>query len=436
MSRHRLFRSQLKPFGNKELYVKEFIREASTGPEKRFGDIPFSDLMLNYEALSGEFEYISGGFDSLSSDVSGLSADFYALSTDVLTLTDELSGKIGFDDLIIEKTWEQLMDMKTNSSLVPGQQYRITDYVATVANDPNARSANHPFDLIVVADSESKLNEKARAIRHTGDTYFPASVKFEAWQVWYCLDNDTIRFAWADATNGKGVIYRLIDEWCNDCPYDFKGIQFEAYGDNDDVWRYTFDIGDTMGGADYSLDGVGVTGNFVYGNVIRPLFEYGVRRKLNRIVFKGVNCYFNIFGENCSSNTFGNGCYSNTFGNGCYSNTFGNGCYSNTFGNGCSSNTFGDYCSSNTFGDYCSSNTFGADPSDPAAYYQYITFESGVNTVFLVCTHSSASVYMFQNVTVAKGVANVTISDHNIEQNYKTTYEAAGSQTITLGGNQ
>lgn len=52
-----------------------------------------------------------------------------------------------------------------------------------------------------------------------------------AWKVWYCLDNDTSRFTWADATNGKGVIYRLIDEWNNDVPYDFKNIMKlkEAY---------------------------------------------------------------------------------------------------------------------------------------------------------------------------------------------------------------
>lgn len=76
--------------------------------------------------------------------------------------------------------------------------------------------------------------------------YFQNS-KLEAWKVWYCLDNDKSRFAWADATNGKGVIYRLIDEWNNDVPYDFKNIQFvrpmtdgeyDLNGEN--TWAYTF----------------------------------------------------------------------------------------------------------------------------------------------------------------------------------------------------
>ena len=65
------------------------------------------------------------------------------------------------------------------------------------------------------------LSEKALAILHDGDTYF-TNAKLQGWQLWYCLDNDITRFAWADATNGKGVVYRMIDEFGNDCPYDFK----------------------------------------------------------------------------------------------------------------------------------------------------------------------------------------------------------------------
>lgn len=43
---------------------------------------------------------------------------------------------------------------------------------------------------------------------------------------------------------GKGVIYRMIDDRDNDCPYDFKNIQF-LYND---AWYYTF----TFNGADLS----------------------------------------------------------------------------------------------------------------------------------------------------------------------------------------
>ena len=47
------------------------------------------------------------------------------------------------------------------------------------------------------------MNETARAIRRAGDT-FPSDTLFEAWELKYCIDNDTDRFAWADSVNGKG----------------------------------------------------------------------------------------------------------------------------------------------------------------------------------------------------------------------------------------
>lgn len=150
--------------------------------------------------------------------------------------------------------------------------------------------------------------------------YFQNS-NLSAWKVWYCLDNDTSRFAWADdnlpsivdediiyvrkpssdigdllawynenyniydytktehpsigdetfddegGTNsyvlnvfgfGRGVIYRLIDEFNNDVAYDFKNIQFMrtladgGYDENgEETWCYT--IFDSENNTDASL---------------------------------------------------------------------------------------------------------------------------------------------------------------------------------------
>ena len=199
-------------------------------------------------------------------------------------------------------TYEDLKTLRDNAKLVPGQQYRITNYTCTTST-AGTKSAGHKFDIIVTADSNNKLNEEARAIKHDGDTYF-ANNNLSAWKIWYCLDNDTNRFAWelgdkkylgimyddvttkyyeynstqvidgisyylwrvsdssfygttsidlndtcdiiryidgsysvqsqmrgtisdnTGAEGGKGVIYRMIDEFGNDCPYDFKNIQF------------------------------------------------------------------------------------------------------------------------------------------------------------------------------------------------------------------
>ena len=66
-------------------------------------------------------------------------------------------------------TYAELKALRDNKQLIPGQQYRITDYVTTTAQ-ANTQSAGHQFDIIVVADSEDKLNENARAINHIFDT--------------------------------------------------------------------------------------------------------------------------------------------------------------------------------------------------------------------------------------------------------------------------
>ena len=228
-----------------------------------------------------------------------------------------------------------------------------------------------------MALSERELSEQAWAIQHDGDTYF-ANSDLNAWNIWYCLDNDTTRFEWADETNGKGVIYRMIDEWNNDIPYDFKNIQFNRLWDsiksswsiisknNTGVPCYTFSsVGDssTNSFTDMSLS----ASNKVYSNVIKKYISSG-KQILNNNCFFGINCYSNTFGISCYSNTFGNSCNYNTFGNNCYSdtfvnecnyNTFGNNCYSNTFGNKFSCNTFGNNCYSNKFGNECKYNTFG-----------------------------------------------------------------------------
>ena len=150
---------------------------------------------------------------------------FYA--EDMNLVTGTINDIIDIVDIKQEVTYSELKSLRDNGELVPGQLYRITDYVATTTQE-GTRSAGHAFDIIVIALSNSELSEEAKAIAHSGDTYF-ANCELSAWELKYCLDNDTSRFAWADETNGKGVIYYMKDEWNNECPYDFKNIQFKRY---------------------------------------------------------------------------------------------------------------------------------------------------------------------------------------------------------------
>ena len=345
-------------------------------------------------------------------------------------------------EALVEVTWQELKDKRDAGELIPGAQYRITDYLTTTVQ-ANTQSAGHQFDIIVTADSADKLNENARACLHDDDTRF-ANSKLEAWKLKYCLDNDTTRFAWANSANGKGVIYRMIDEFNNDVPYDFKNIQFKKGS----VWYYTF-ANDLVGNS--------------YGNKI-SVYISSNKATLNAITFDtscysntfDTNCYNNTFKYNCSSNTFGDGCYSNTFKYNCSSNTFGDGCssntfginfssntfkygcssntfgpdcYSNTFGINCDSNTFGDACYGNTFGGYCHYNTFGG-------FCHYNTFGNGCQYLQISDISSTSKRYIcVENGTRGLSSANrLDLYDSSIlNKNYQVTFkkDADGRYVMT-----
>ena len=341
---------------------------------------------------------------------------------------------------MVSTTHAELLAMVEGGTLVAGQQYRITDFVTTVANDAEARSAGHAFDLIVVADDESTLNAAARAIAHEGDTYF-ANADLSKWQVWYDIHNDTTRYQWADTTSGKGIIYRLIDEWQNDCPYDFKNVQFKRYkvthdddhdnlssldgyylgtgGENyglttdtsDYVWCYTFDSID----GDVSVIAAGsdalsyASKRRMFNNVIAPYAStmtidgdtYVVRCLNNITLCTQLNSeqsqhslpntcsiggqVFNIGIVDAIALTIGydtqniiaGKCFEmNDLGAGGAVMTFGDYCNSNTFGNVCYSNTFGNECDSNTFGNGCYSNTFGTRTASVKTTKDYMRYIS------------------------------------------------------------
>lgn len=142
-----------------------------------------------------------------------------------------LSSGGGIAQTMVETTYADLKSMRDNGTLTPGMWYRITDYECTTTQIYTI-SAGNKFDVIVLATGTNSLSEQARAINHTpqeGETDYFANNNLSAWQIWYCLDNNTTRFEWADSTNGKGVIYRMIDEWGNECGYDFKNIMYVRY---------------------------------------------------------------------------------------------------------------------------------------------------------------------------------------------------------------
>ena len=101
-----------------------------------------------------------------------------------------------------EITTRELRALRDNGELVPGKQYRITDYLPlfTVGNTTMSGSAGHRFDILVTATSESSLSEEAKALHHKGDEYFK-DCNLNAWKIWYTLDG------------GKWDMCANIDRW-------------------------------------------------------------------------------------------------------------------------------------------------------------------------------------------------------------------------------
>ncbi len=136
-----------------------------------------------------------------------------------------LEGKIYGAAPMVELQYSQLTALVTNKKLIPGTNYKITNYVTTTSQTGTA-SAGIPFDIIVTAISDDTLSEEAKADYH--GTYF-SDQNIPAWELKYCLYNDTARFGWA-STTGTGVIYYLKDEFNNEAWYDFKNIKFLRTG--------------------------------------------------------------------------------------------------------------------------------------------------------------------------------------------------------------
>lgn len=317
---------------------------------------------------------------------------------------------------IIEITWSDLKAKRDTGELTLGQLYRITDYQCTTT-ESNTRSAGHQFDIIVLALSKNTLSEQAYAALHSGDTYF-ANNDLSAWKLWYCLDNDTDRFAWADSTNGKGVIYRMIDEFNNDIPYDFKNIQFKhpINPNSSSVYYYTFS--DDIGSTDHSLS----ISYWCFSNTIKE-YSSGNKKRLNHIVFNGSRCYYNFFNVGCSNNFFGTGCDKNFFSTNCHHNSFSINCSYNSFGSNCSYNSFGSNCFGNSFGNSCSDIKFARSSSGSSTYsdYRYNYFGDGCQ--YIVFTSSGDTTLIVQNYNFAQGLQGTSDAYLTVDGVRGRTYE-------------
>ena len=328
----------------------------------------------------------------------------------------------------ISITYAELKYLRDSGGLSVGSWYRITDYETTVFNNANARSAGHPFDILVLATDSNLLSEDAKAVHSARDTegYF-AHANLGAWKLKYSLDNDTTKFAWASDA-GKGVIWEMEDEYNNLCCYDFKNVLFKrsliiatkenpsedecafygkyvgqameelpalpegyAIDPNDSKFLYTFSViaadgtvEDNSMGVDLTSAGMGIIHLCGLNRMRENVNESSFALDLNNNVFVSTcNSADEIMNLIVMGNTFGTLCMGNTFVNATMENTFGNNCYYNSFGNGCNGNSFGNECYRNSFGNSCRYNSFGngCQYNDILDNVQYITVFEGVQYV-------------------------------------------------------
>ena len=200
-------------------------------------------------------------------------------------------------------TYLELKNLKDNGKLEEGTWYRITDYGA---GGETPDFYGHVFDILVLAVSNNKLSEECRATHHvennTPDPYFGEGIN--AWKIWYSVNDDKY-----------GKIYRMIDEYGNDCPYDFKNVKVNG--------GYTFSIEE---GKDASLT---------------PSCRNNIILSDNNITLKGkTEIQNNIIGRECSNILLTNSNNVTILDN-CRDITCNN-CYEVKIGTNCNNLTFSD----------------------------------------------------------------------------------------------
>ena len=212
-------------------------------PEINYDDVSLISYTINTQAAEGIQQMCIGAPDGIG-HTSGVSTYSDAVSlVSMVSYEDEQTGEwiekgtdltVTTDGVFVNGTplalgitpitYDELVTLRNNATLNPGTVYRLTDYECTTTQE-DTTSAGHQFDIILTATAPDTLSEECKAIQHENDAYFNTD-NLSAWKVWYTLDNDKSRFYWADEENGKGVIYRMIDEYNNDLPYDFKNILY------------------------------------------------------------------------------------------------------------------------------------------------------------------------------------------------------------------
>ena len=389
------------------------------------------------------------------------------------------------DILTTPITYAELVALRDSSSLVAGMQYRITDYDFTTT-EKDTDSAHQLFDIIATADSESVLNETARAVHHqyesSEETLTGAVKLYKTDMDGYANEVDTgDYFLLVGTVEIDGVTYYRYDKYedgANTGRYILlESIDLDSLGVSLDNPLYP------VGGGTYGEDGSYVTHSedaivaYENGTItvvsVHPLsnrdiasweLKYTLENTKhsstdgkgtilwmkdefrNECNYDFINALFKVYEITaCAQSPFLVGTYAIkiinapiTYGtNSKLVSTFGSNNHDNiikydglakiVLGNDCSYNTFGNSCSNNTFGNSCSYNTFGND----CDYIKFAT-SSSATTKYNYYGHN-----LFGDgckYILFKGAETASSSSQIQNYNFAQGLQGISSKVLTIDG--
>ena len=114
------------------------------------------------------------------------------------------------DSEYYEVTYQELVDLRDSSKLIPGALYRMIDFdtadgvisenasCSPIPDLPDFKSAKHKFDLVLRAISKDNLDARVNAL-HSARDYegFFTGRDLSKWELRYDLDNNREKYSWA-----------------------------------------------------------------------------------------------------------------------------------------------------------------------------------------------------------------------------------------------
>lgn len=246
---------------------------------------------------------------------------------------------------------------------------------------------------------------------------------------------NTLNIMTLNSETGKGIIYWMVDEFNNECPYDFKNIRFKELDNTSSSASYYYTF------CGQNLD-ASIPENNTYfsciNNTIKKYITNG-RQALNHIYFDEESYFgaikYNYIGYDAHSCRFGAGMWRITVTDG------KSGIRTGKSIEDCIFNGYNIHIGNNYYKcEFNSDNiTVGTKVDKGAGKYEYntidwlntIVFDSGTGGTCLYSTDTDASSSnVLENIHIHSGVVNknVEIPDRNLS--YTTDVYATGSTTM------